>query len=268
MIRTEKISLKWEDFQENVTSAFGTLKESGDFVDVTLVCEDGQLVKAHRVILASTSPYFMSILGKSIHPQPLIYMRGVLFEDLVGIVDFLYSGETSVLQENLNRFLTLAQELKLKGLSGKDEDEEEGDGEEGEEEVEGEIHKKDKYDGQVLVKKESKKECKVQKNKPSADPNEATDGIDSVFVDPEGLAEKVNSFIATSEKRLGESYRNEKASVCNVCGKEGSKSNIKGHIEAKHIIGTRHTCNFCSKMIKTRDGLRTHVKKLHSGING
>ena len=97
MLRTEKVCLKWEDFQENVTSAFGTLKESGDFVDVTLVCEDGQPVKAHRVILASTSPFFMSILGKSSHPQPLIYMRGVHFEDLVGIVDFLYSGETSVL---------------------------------------------------------------------------------------------------------------------------------------------------------------------------
>ena len=113
MMRTEKICLKWEDFQENVTSVFRTLKESADFVDVTLVSEDGQHVKAHKVILASTSPFFMNLLGKSSHPQPLIYMRGVLYEDLVGLVDFLYTGETSILQENLNRFLALAQELQL-----------------------------------------------------------------------------------------------------------------------------------------------------------
>ena len=254
MLRTEKISLKWGDFQENVTSAFGTLKESEDFVDVTLVCEDGQLVKAHRVILASTSPYFLSILGKSSHPHPLIYMRGVLFEDLVGIVDFLYFGETSVLQENLNRFLSLAQELQLKGLSGKGEAEEEND----------EIQKEVKLGtDQVLVKEESQKDGKVPKKT-----NDTTDSVESVFVDLEELDEKINLFIGSSDKRLGESYRNEKASVCNVCGKEGSRSNIRGHIEAKHIVGTRHTCNFCSSVLKTRDGLRTHVKKLHSGING
>ena len=263
MLRTEKVCLKWEDFQGNVTSAFGTLKESGDFVDVTLVCEDGQLVKAHRVILASTSPFFMSILSKSSHSQPLIYMRGVLFEDLVGIVDFLYSGETSVLQENLNRFLTLAQELQLKGLSGKDDDDDEE-----EEEVIEEIHKKGTNGDQVLVKEEHEKHGKAQKNKPLANQDEAIDGVDCVFVDLEGLDEKVNSFIVKSDKRLGETYHNEKANVCKVCGKEGSRSNIRGHIEAKHIIGIGHTCNVCNKIIKTRDGLRTHIKKLHSEING
>ena len=115
-----------------------------------------------------------------------------------------------------------------------------------------------------MVKKESKK---VLKNKPLTKQNDSTDGIDSVYVNLEELDEKVNSFIVSSDKRLGESYRNEKASVCNVCGKEGSRSNIRGHIEAKHIIGTSHACNFCSKILKTRDGLRTHVKKLHSEIN-
>ena len=214
----------------------------------------------------------MSILGKSSHPQPLIYMRGVLFEDLVGIVDFLYSGETSVLQENLNRFLTLAQELQLKGLSGKDEEEEEGPCFLGEEEVNEQVQaimaklaNRGNNGDQVLVKEESKK---AQKKKSVANPNEAIDGIDSVFVDLEGLDEKVNSLIGYSDKRLGESYQNMRASVCNVCGKEGSRSNIRGHIEAKHINGTGHTCNVCSRIIKTRDGLRTHIKNLHGEIIG
>ena len=258
MFKTEKVCLKWEDFQGNVSSAFGTLKQTEDFVDVTLVCEDGQHVKAHKVILASTSPFFMRILGKSVlHLQPLIYMRGVHFEDLVGIVDFLYSGETSVLQENLNRFLTLAQELQLKGLSGKDEEEEE---------EEGEIEAIDRKNNEVRVKEETKKGRKVQESKPLT--NLSEDGVDSLCVDMDELDEKVNSLIGSSDNRLGESYRNEKASVCSVCGKEGSRSNIRGHIEAKHITGISQTCNVCTKILKTRDGLRTHMKKSHSEING
>ena len=39
------------------------------------------------------------------------------------------------------------------------------------------------------------------------------------------------------------------------------------HIEAKHIAGIGHPCTFCSRIIKTRDGLRTHVKKMHSETN-
>ena len=39
-------------------------------------------------------------------------------EDLVAIMDFLYNGEANVFQESLDAFLALAEELKLKGLSG------------------------------------------------------------------------------------------------------------------------------------------------------
>ena len=41
------------DFEDN---AFGELREGKDFTDVTLACEDGQQVEAHKVILAVTSP--------------------------------------------------------------------------------------------------------------------------------------------------------------------------------------------------------------------
>ena len=55
---SEKLCLQWNDFQENIKSAFGNLREDNDFTDVTLACEDGQQVEAHKVILASSSPFF------------------------------------------------------------------------------------------------------------------------------------------------------------------------------------------------------------------
>ena len=54
----EKLCLKWNEFQENAISIFGTLREDREFADVTLVCEDGQQVEVHKVILASSSLFF------------------------------------------------------------------------------------------------------------------------------------------------------------------------------------------------------------------
>ena len=42
---------------DNVNSAFGNLIEDKDFSDVTLACEDGQQVEAHKVILAASSQF-------------------------------------------------------------------------------------------------------------------------------------------------------------------------------------------------------------------
>ena len=67
---SEKLCLQWNDFQENIKSAFGNLREDNDFTDVTLACEDGQQVEAHKVILAASSPFFQKLLGRSNHPHP------------------------------------------------------------------------------------------------------------------------------------------------------------------------------------------------------
>merc|ERR1712129_34305 len=114
----EKLSLKWNEFQENAISAFGTLREDMEFADVTLACEDGQQVEAHKVILASSSPFFLNLLRRNKHPHPLIYMRGLKSEELLVMMDFLYFGEANVYQENLDSFLAVAEGLQLKGLMG------------------------------------------------------------------------------------------------------------------------------------------------------
>ena len=74
---SEKLCLQWNDFQENVKSAFINLREDNDFTDVTLACEDGQQVEAHKVILAASSPFFQKLLGRNKHPRPLIYKKKV-----------------------------------------------------------------------------------------------------------------------------------------------------------------------------------------------
>lgn len=57
----QRYSLRWNDFYANIISAFKTLKESEDFVDVTIAC-DGKSIKAHQVILSAASPFFRKLL--------------------------------------------------------------------------------------------------------------------------------------------------------------------------------------------------------------
>ena len=114
---SEKLCLKWNDFQGNMNTTFESLRVEKEFSDVTLACADGQQVEAHKVILAASSPFFQNILRKNSHPHPMIFMKGVKFEDLQAIVDFLYCGEANVFQENIDAFLAIAEELKLRGLT-------------------------------------------------------------------------------------------------------------------------------------------------------
>ena len=114
--KSEKFCLKWNDFESNVSHAFQDLREGKDFLDVTLACEDNQ-IEAHKVILSACSKFFHSILKKNPHQHPLVYLKGIRFEDLQSILSFMYMGEVNVAQENLNSFLMVAEELQIKGLT-------------------------------------------------------------------------------------------------------------------------------------------------------
>ena len=61
---SEQLCLQWNDFKKNVNSAFKSLRNDREFTDVTLVCEDGQQMEAHKVILASSSPFFQKCEGQ------------------------------------------------------------------------------------------------------------------------------------------------------------------------------------------------------------
>ena len=68
----------------------------------------------------------MELFSENKHPHPLIYMRGLKLDVLLALLDFFYLGEANIWQEKLDEFLALAAELKLKGLGGDEEQENEG----------------------------------------------------------------------------------------------------------------------------------------------
>jgi len=113
---SEKFCLRWNDFESNISGAFQEIRAEKDFFDVTLACEDDQ-VEAHKVILSACSPFFKGVLRRNPHQHPLLYLKGIKHSEMMAVINFMYCGEVSVAQEDLNNFLSVAEELKIKGLT-------------------------------------------------------------------------------------------------------------------------------------------------------
>ena len=221
---SEKLCLKWNDFQENTSSAFGKLRGEKDFSDVTLACGDGQQMEAHRAVLASCSPFFKTLLLRFKHPNQVLYMRGLKADDLAAVLDFIYYGETSVYKENLDSFLALAEEFQLKGLTGRDE------------------VKEDNHE--ILLKKEGlfQNHLNVESNGNHKDSMTVALSANNVKT----LDDEINSMIAINRSGT-------RARFCKICGKVGKVTTVKQHVEANHINGVNHSCEICGKLSRWKD---------------
>lgn len=85
---SQRFCLRWNNHHSNLLSVFDQLLHKESFVDVTLAVE-GQLLKAHKVILSACSPYFEvsepEVRGPSTHYRlfyalcfaPLVPVNGV-----------------------------------------------------------------------------------------------------------------------------------------------------------------------------------------------
>jgi len=116
---SEKFCLRWNDFESNISVAFQELRDDKEFFDVTLACDENQ-VQAHKVILSACSPFFRTVLKRNKHEHPLLYLKGVKYSDVIAVLNFMYHGEVNVAQEELNSFLSVAEDLKVKGLTQND----------------------------------------------------------------------------------------------------------------------------------------------------
>jgi len=113
----ENFCLKWNDYDRNLTATFCELRSDAELLDITLTCDDDRQLHAHKVILSACSPFFRNILKRNPHEHPLLYLRGVKYKELEAILHFIYNGEVNVGQDELNEFLLVAEDLKIKGLT-------------------------------------------------------------------------------------------------------------------------------------------------------
>ena len=249
----EKLCLKWSNFQDVFAASVGALGDDTDFTDVTMACEDYS-VKAHKVILSACSPFFKRLLKSHLHPQPLLYMRGVKATELVALVDFIYHGEANIFQEHLESFLTMAEELELKGLSGNSE------------EIASDVQKyppTKKVFRQNLQRTNDVKANKLSEGlMPKVKYEESTferapileqsKAKQSINIDPETMA-KVESMIVKQENGYS-------CTRCEYTSSIRHRDHMRDHVE-KHIEGLKYPCSSCAKVFRLSQTLRKHERQ-------
>ncbi|XP_026330122.1 protein tramtrack, beta isoform isoform X11 [Hyposmocoma kahamanoa] len=117
MASDEQFSLCWNNFHANMSAGFHGLLSRGDLVDVTLAAE-GRLLQAHKLVLSVCSPYFQEMFKLNPTQHPIVFLKDVSHSALRDLLQFMYQGEVNVKQEELASFISTAEQLQVKGLTG------------------------------------------------------------------------------------------------------------------------------------------------------
>ena len=158
-------------------------------------------------------------------------------------MDYIYNGELQIFQENLDRFLVVAQRLKLKGL------------------IEN-IPKPRQEKVKTLSFNEKYIETEKEENESKLEEmnEEAVTTVDVSNMDMQDNKDRINEFLLEGDDK---SYK------CSFCGKISYK-NPKGnqkfrmqrHIET-HLEGLSYTCPICQKEFRSSTTLSNHKSKHH-----
>jgi len=114
---SDSVDILHNEFADFTAATFQLLYSNNNFADVTLVCEDGRQLKAHKIILSSSSVLFRRILVGNPHQYPVIYLRGIKYQDLQLIVQFIYLGQIKISQEDLQDFIDVSTDLEITGIA-------------------------------------------------------------------------------------------------------------------------------------------------------
>ena len=263
------LNIKRDKFQTDLTTTLKKLQEIEEFTDVTLSCENNQKIEVHKVIIAASSTFFHTMMKQIKHPNPIIYMRGLKQKYLVNIVDFIYNGDVTIEQEDLEEFLTIAEEFELTGfdthrlLPKVDEHQ-----------------KKQKRISHNQQHTDNRKDIKLEPHeivKPTSNSLESLSTADHVvyeFQDLDNISTKENCFenvesiaeekLSPTLEKLDETIqtmmeRFEGSWKCIICEKTDKRRSIMArHMEAKHIEGVCHPCYYCEKSFRSRNSLAVH----------
>lgn len=111
--------LRWNNHKNNLLSAMDQLLHLEAFTDVTIACEEGRTLQAHRLVLSACSSYFKNLFvhtdnGNATHP--IVVLKDVRASEMRALLEYMYRGEVNVEHDSLQSLLRVAESLKVKGL--------------------------------------------------------------------------------------------------------------------------------------------------------
>ena len=254
---SEKFCLKWNDFDSNVCKSFGKFRNEEYLHDVTLVGDDHTQISAHKLVLSACSEYFKEVFKRNKHSNTLMCLEGLSKQDLENVLEYIYNGEVKIYQEEIDRFLSVAQRFKLEGLLESQENEDNGDAKPDiSQEEEQFIHNTSPEfteDNRSLYVQPKSSDAIYPKNTVSPNTNEMSE-IDAKLME-------------NLEALDGGHFR------CRVCGKDSTgmagtpkgmlRANFKKHVET-HLEGLSYPCQLCGKEFRSKNSYSVHKSLKHT----
>ena len=186
------------------------------------------------MVLVACSEYFNNVLSQNTHSHPLLCMDGINFSELNNVLDYIYNGEVSIYQEDLDRFLQIAQKLQLQGLLSTEE--------------QAQDNKREVIDEPKMF--EAGIEESVNMNVTGWTQERKIISMNSKEFQS---TEELDKYIEQQVIKTDGEYK------CYICNKTSKvKTNIKEHVEIMHIFELLFDCSFCGKIFSSRNALRKH----------
>ena len=278
---SQKFSLKCNDYQFNWCRALAELHRDKDYADVTLVTDDKVKFSAHKIVLSSCSNTFKFILKDFCHPIPLIYLNGISSVNLGFILEYIYTGEVNIDQEQLDSFFKSSEKLEIEGLvellSGRkrqeiqeyvySEENTELKEEEKEQESQENLYSEDNMELKEDLHYQFKEEKEttpqpIKRKEISREPKRAirqvtnkksVNKIDVSSMTPEEMSGKMSDLYS----KIDGVWR------CLACEYENKMVyKIKRHIEI-HIDGLSYNCDLCHMNFRQKNLLDNHISCVH-----
>ena len=242
------------------------------FTDLTLVTEDLRECRAHRLVASSGSKVLQKILTlKSMEREPVIFLSGILHEDLDFILQFLYYGDVRVPQDRVTSILAAASSLQVPQLCGA--------GSESVKTSEKSLPRETSTVKHNTLSKSKEKPLttiafkstrKSSNNHSTTDDTPETEAQDAEFFDDidvndydlsmENQEEEWNENFVKDEKATVPRQRLRRCKQCDVIFNE--KSEFNHHMVSLHDK-TLHHCQNCEYNTIHRHDLKTHVQTMH-----
>ena len=248
MNQTEKFCLKWNDFKNNVSQSFTKLRKESHFFDVTLVSEDHKQIKAHKLVLSACSDFFKAILSENSHSHPMLYIDGVTSEQMQQVLDYIYQGEVNVFQEDLDKFLSIAQKLKLEGLMGAPEDDPP--------ETKNVSKNEEIYTNYKDINESSSFDEKIFSLNDTKTTSKAFNGSFALKTTTDTINVQSNDEVNSKFEEMV--VKEDGMFRCNHCNRTMShRGSMKRHVET-HLSGLAYDCQNCGKTFRSSRALNHH----------
>ena len=200
----------------------------------------------------------------------LLCLEGVNSQELNNVLEYMYNGEIKIFQEDLERFMEIAERFKLEGLTGANEVDEKNFQRP---EPSNQFLKNENFS--TTFKEDSHKNTSlmVPADAIARNPNSQIRKFNDYGNSSSKISTAVNSslelisdtFSSIEElnQRIDEEITKDNDGMwrCGKCPKVSrNKGHMKEHVEV-HFDDICYPCQYCDKTFRSRVGLRMHKKQ-------